>query len=398
MTAESPFDPTARLAGPPDPWEGAPTPSLRSEPPYHMTDMIAAEPALARRILERVSAPGGGATELAEAIRSTLSAGDPVVVTGCGTSEHAAQATVEILREAASATGLRGALITSEQAFELSLAPPDRGLVIGVSHEGATAATNAALAASTAAGLPTAVLTVSRHSPAGRLVGIAVETGEVDHGWCHTVGYLSPIVAAAGVGAILSGRPIDEAVVADLLASGARDTAAAEHIAAALADAAELLVTASGSDRPAGRELVLKVEEASWLPSAYRDLETFLHGHLPATGATTGLVLILTDPEARAARVKRARQALSAAQVVGLRAAAIVTEDVAAELDSGLTPAGRLVVPETPALPAPVAALIGSATPLQLLTERLARARGTNPDLIRRDDPTYLAAADATDA
>ena len=32
------------------------------------------------------------------------------------------------------------------------------------------------------------------------------------------------------------------------------------------------------------------------------------------------------------------------------------------------------------------------------MTERLARARGTNPDLIRREDPVYLAAADAADA
>jgi len=29
--------------------------------------------------------------------------------------------------------------------------------------------------------------------------------------------------------------------------------------------------------------------------------------------------------------------------------------------------------------------------------ERIARARGTNPDLIRRDDPTYLAAARAAE-
>ena len=48
-------------------------------------------------------------------------------------------------------------------------------------------------------------------------------------------------------------------------------------------------------------------------------------------------------------------------------------------------------------LPAPVASLFGSATPLQLVTERLARARGTNPDPIRRDDPTYLAAAEAAE-
>jgi hypothetical protein len=41
--------------------------------------------------------------------------------------------------------------------------------------------------------------------------------------------------------------------------------------------------------------------------------------------------------------------------------------------------------------------LLGTATALQLLTERIARARGTNPDAIRRDDPLYLAASDAAE-
>ena len=60
-----------------------------------------------------------------------------------------------------------------------------------------------------------------------------------------------------------------------------------------------------------------------------------------------------------------------------------------------LTPAGRLVVPDAAALPAVVASLLGSAVPLQLLTERLARARGIDPDPIRRDDPVWLRAAEA---
>jgi hypothetical protein len=44
-----------------------------------------------------------------------------------------------------------------------------------------------------------------------------------------------------------------------------------------------------------------------------------------------------------------------------------------------------------------VAALIGTATPLQMLTERLARARGTNPDPIRRDQLAYREAASLAD-
>ena len=63
-----------------------------------------------------------------------------------------------------------------------------------------------------------------------------------------------------------------------------------------------------------------------------------------------------------------------------------------------LTPAGRIVIPEPSGLPDAVGALLGTATPLQLLTERIARARGTNPDPIRRDDPRYRAASDAAEA
>ena len=44
-------------------------------------------------------------------------------------------------------------------------------------------------------------------------------------------------------------------------------------------------------------------------------------------------------------------------------------------------------------LPAAQAALFATTAPLQLLTERISRARGTNPDPIRRDDPRYAAAA-----
>ncbi len=393
MTAASSFDPTVPLPGSPDPWEAAPTPSLRPGPPFHMTDMIAAEPALAGRILRRLAGSGTGAADLAAAIRATIEVGEPVVVTGCGTSEHGALAVAEIVREAARAAGLAGADVTAAQAFELSLDPPSRGLVIAVTHDGGTAATNAALGSARDAGRTTAVITVSGRSPAAALADIVVETGELDQGWCHTVGYLSPILTGAAIGAHLSGRPLDPDTVSTLLAAGSRDETGAERIAAALADAAHLIVIASGADRPAGRELTLKVEEASWLPSAYRDLETFLHGHLPATDRSTGLVLVLADRDRGRERRERASQALAAARAIGIRTAAILSAEADAALPADLTPAGRLVAPDGADLPAPVAALVATATPLQLLTERLARARGTNPDLIRRDDPAYRAAA-----
>jgi fructoselysine-6-P-deglycase FrlB-like protein len=393
------FDPRAPLAASPDPWAELPTPSTRSGPPFHMTDMIAAEPFLAERILDRLADPADGAAgRVAGAIGQAASSGAPIVVTGCGTSEHAAQAVVEIVREGLRSGGLPSgaATILAAQAFELALDPPTGGLVIGISHEGGTTATIRALEAAAAAGARTAIITGSAGSPAALAVPeeLVVATVEMDHGWCHTVGYLSPILAAAAIADELAGRSTDAGLVRDLVASGAADAAGAAAMAAVLAGCASIITVGSGADRPAARELALKIEEAAWLPTTMRDLETFLHGHLPAMDATTGLVLLLTDRDGRAARVARARQALAAAKAVGIRAAAIVARDVHGQLDGDLTPAGRLRVDEAKALPAPLAALLGTATPLQLLTERIARARGTNPDLIRRDDPVYRAAAD----
>ena len=371
-----------------------------------MTEMIEAEPALAARILERNTTPGCGAAELARAIRAAIRAGDPVVLTGCGTSEHAALGIGEILREAVRASDIRapGHAARLEpvvaQAFELALDPPDRGLVIGVSHEGGTTATNAALMAAKDAGARTAIVTVTERSPGAALADIVVETGELDQGWCHTVGYVSPLVAAVAIGAHLAKRPVDPALgdaLRDLLQAGVDRASIAESVAERLASARPILVVASGSDRPAGRELTLKIEEGTWIPAAYRDLETFLHGHLAATDEATGLVLMLTERDGRAERLERARGVLRAARVIGMEAAAIVSADIAAELPTELTPAGRIVVPETPSLPSPVAALLGTATPLQLLTERLARARGVDPDAIHRDVDKYREAADAAD-
>jgi glucosamine--fructose-6-phosphate aminotransferase (isomerizing) len=403
----STFDPTAPLPGPPDPWASTSQPTRRDGPPFHMTDMIEAEPALAVRILARNEVAASAASALAAAVTRTIRAGGQVVVTGCGTSENAAQGVAEILREAIRAAGLTGPggiaarPPVAEQAFELSLDPPTTGLVIGISHEGATTATNAALAAARTAGARTALITVTDRSPGAEHAHLVLETEELDQGWCHTVGYLSPLIAAVGVAGHLARRPLDEAFrtsVRDLLQAGVDRASITEAVAARLANVRQVLVVASGADRSAGRELTLKIEEGTWIPAAYRDLETFLHGHLAATDPSTGLVLVLTDRERRAERMERARGALRAARVIGMEAAAILTADIAADLPTDLTPAGRIVIPEAPSLPSPIAALLGTATPLQLLTERLARARGVDPDPIHRDIEIYRQAADAADA
>jgi fructoselysine-6-P-deglycase FrlB-like protein len=105
----------------------------------------------------------------------------------------------------------------------------------------------------------------------------------------------------------------------------------------------------------------------------------------------------VADPRNPGERASRARDVLAAAAAIGMPAAAIVTPDAEEALEPLLTPAGRIVCPEDALVAGPAAALLGVAVPLQLLAERLARARGTNPDTIRREEPAYAEAAARAD-
>ena len=397
-------DPNTPLPPAPDPWAGSEMPSKRDGPPFHMTEMIEAEPALASRILRRLVAPGSGAAKAASAIRETAQRGRPILVTGCGTSEHGALAVAEVLREAMRAAGLpwqlgQAGAPVSVQAFEAALDDglTEDSLVIGISHEGGTWATNLVLERAAAAGARLALITCSGGSPGAALADIVITTEEQDQSWCHTVGYLSPILAAAAIGDHLTGRAIDVGGVEALLAAGLTKDAIAEteRLAQALSGAERLVVVGSGADRPAARELVLKVEEGAHLAAAMRDLETMLHGHLAGVDDRTGFVLLLTDATSAEARANRATAVLRAVAELGIKAGAILGGGYLDQIAAELTPAGRLVVPIAGGVPAATASLIGSAVPLQVLTERLARARSINPDPIRRDDPAYLRAAEA---
>lgn len=171
---------------------------------------------------------------------------------------------------------------------------------------------------------------------------------------------------------------------------------AAEEAAAALSRSHRVLTVGSGVDYATARELALKIEEGTHLPAVAHQLETIRHGHLAAANDTTGLVLIMTDADARGAElVGRALAVLHSAAALGVPAAAIVAADLGDDLPLDLTPAGRAAVPVLRDLPRVVNAALGAAVPLQLLTERLARARGVNPDTLGREDPRQAAAADA---
>jgi glucosamine--fructose-6-phosphate aminotransferase (isomerizing) len=273
----------------------------------------------------------------------------------------------------------------------VSRRPPVAGLVIGVSHEGGTAVTNAALHAAGNAGAATALITAGTGSPGAELADIVVATGEMDASWCHTVGYLSPLVAGLVIASRISGSRLD-AVAVHALLDVAADPRAASDVAAGLTGIDRLVVVGAGVDRIAARELALKVAEGARLPAEAHELETAVHGHLAAATRWTGLVLILADPAVTAHAMDRVARVLDAARSLSMPTAAILGERAATEVDTSRTPAGRLIVPATGRVRGVGAVLLGTAIPLQLLAERLARARGVNPDTLGREDPSQAAA------
>lgn len=383
------FDLEAPLPGAPDPWAGSEMPEARDGPPYAMTEMIAAEPALAERLVRRL-ADDPALHRLAQEIRAAADERRPIVTTGCGTSEHAAIAAAALLTDA-----LDGATAWSMQALEVARRPPPAGVLVAISHEGGTWATNEALQVARQAGAMTALITVTDRSPGAQLAEVVLTTDEQDQSWCHTVGYLSPVIAAAMLAAELRFGPLDPIAVRALLEIADYE-AGADEAAAHLTRCTRLLIVGSGIDYPAARELALKIEEGARMPASAMHLETIRHGHLAAADEQTGLILVLTDAEGTGdTLLHRARAVLASADALGMPAAALLAADLGDDIPLARTPAGRLSVPLAGGLPRTVSAALATAIPLQMLAERLARARGTNPDTIGRDDPRQAAAGDA---
>jgi hypothetical protein len=88
----------------------------------------------------------------------------------------------------------------------------------------------------------------------------------------------------------------------------------------------------------------------------------------------------------------RARKVFAAATALGMPAAAILDEAFDAEFPADQTPAGRIVLPRVGRVSGDAGALLASAIALQLLTERLARARSVDPDTLGREDAAQAAA------
>jgi glutamine---fructose-6-phosphate transaminase (isomerizing) len=329
-------------------------PELRSGPPWVMEEMIHAQLGLPARI-----SAGPAVSLVAERVGEAAAAGEAIVICGCGTSEHAARAMRASLEDAAPACR-----VVARDSFEVHLDPPDRGLLIAVSHGAGTAATRDAATGAVSRGARVLFITACPQDAPEAVQ--AAGTPLYDASWCHTVAYVSPILTCA-LGAGLEPVTARKLIDCEL---GERGQRRADAIALARCD--RLLIIGSGVDEVTASELALKIEEAAHVPCTPLGTEKVLHGHLPAADGRTGAVLIRFDPSQAIQRDDRTADVAAAAAVLAMPTITLAR----------------------PALASRTEALIAGAVALQLLTLELSMARGTNPDLIRREQPLYRRVAE----
>lgn len=356
-----------------------------------MEEMIAAEPSLVGPILNAKADAKG----IAELVKAAADRRSTIVVTGCGTSETAAMAITDLLGDALKRSGISAPLVHSRQALEASLEPWPGGVCIGISHEGSTRATILAMEVARTAGAATALITARRQSSGATAADAVFTTPLVDRSWCHTVGYLSPMLAGAAIAEAIAPSQLDVAALPSDLAAVLASTEQADALARAIYGVDRLIITAGGHDRSPARELALKIEEGVRLPSRFLELETVLHGHLAAADMRTGLVLVATDAGERL--MTRTGMLLDAARAIGLRLGAIVSGEVDQRFASR-TDLPRVVLPKQLAHRGLIGRFAGAALGLQQLTVALTRLARTNPDLIRRDQQPYRDAARAAES
>jgi glutamine---fructose-6-phosphate transaminase (isomerizing) len=360
-------------------------PELREVPPWVMEEMIVAQPRLAAPVL---GAHGPEVTRLHHVVAVAAAAGEPVVVTGCGTSEHAAMVVAELLTDSFRRAGLVSARAEPRQALDAALDPRTGGVCLAISHDGGTRATRLALEAAGEVGARTGVVTACSEPSCWTAADLVLVTPMHDDSWCHTLAYTSAILAGARIAGITGNEATGAAVraIESTLARRAEFDAAASH----LNRSGRIITAGQGLDQANAGELALKIAEGARIPTTAYHLETLLHGHLAGCdAAATSLVLLALDPRPGARRDRRFALVAQAARTVGIPTVALAPASVLATLPADVHGVAFEPFPTEPLL----TALLQSAVAVQLLTLGLVSLAGTNPDLIRREERPYREAA-----
>lgn len=318
----------------------------------------------------------GQARAVADALGSVevpaLDRGRPLLFAGIGTSLHACQVAAYWTAELSGGRVRPAALEAHELALHGQIRPGDQ--VVVVSHRGTKRFPNELLARASAAGATTVTITGwGNPSPVGDFV---LRTCPDERAGTHSVSYLTALSVLGKLVARLVGAEADSfakelAEVPKAIAATLAEPAPAEA-AERLARREPILVTGFGIDEITAQEAALKLKEGSYLFAEGMSQEFALHGTPAVFDPRMGAILI-TPGRDDGGRLPEVRGMLLE---LGLE---VIT------CGSG---AANLPFAEVDYLLRPLVAIV----PLQRLVGELARLRGSNPDLIRADQPPWSTA------
>lgn len=217
---------------------------------------------------------------------------------------------------------------------------------------------------------------------------VVIATAPQDPSSAHSASYTANLAALALVAARLGERrgadvgALRAALgqLPDALAALLAHEPQIVPIAEALAARGRLVLVGAGPNAVTAREGALKVKETSYLVAEGLELETALHGALPAVAPEDVAVVIAAYGPA----LERTWDAVRALQLIGTRLLVIADERVTASVPTE----GETTIAPFAAVPEALSPLL-AAVPLQLLAALTAALRGTNADSFRNDDPVY---------
>jgi glucosamine--fructose-6-phosphate aminotransferase (isomerizing) len=338
---------------------------MRTEHPFHMHDAIYAQPG-ALRLVGRGN--GQAITDAAERLRAM----DHVVVTGVGSSWHAALV-AELWLATVGRLGYRARAIHASELSGYWPAGAARTGVIVVSHGGATQVAREAMERSASVdGVGVAVSGKNVDELPG--AAFTLRTVEAEASRAHTVSYTSALALLAMLAAELGHddafrRAVDGMPDQLAMLLGQESW---EELAKRFAGRRRYWFVGGGPNTATAFEGALKLSETSEATATGFNVEQFLHGPCAALTADD-LVILISPPGPSHAR---GLEAARVARAAGAPVLAIVGEG---DRELAALSAETIEITDVPELLSPVLA----AVPLQLFAYHLAVESGINPDAAR---------------
>lgn len=342
-----------------------------------MHDAIYAQPG-ALRLVSRGN--GDAIAKAAERLRAM----DQVLLTGIGTSWHAALVGELMLAH----VGRLGHRARAVHAFDLASSWPAavaRTGVVAVSHRGSARSVREGLER-LVTGQGVGVAVTGKGGDGLPRADFTLRTVEPEASRAHTVSYTSALtllaLLAAEVGRddgfrhALDGLPDHLAL---LLGQESW-----EEMAKRFAGRRRYWFVGGGPNTATALEGALKMTETSYAIASGFNSEQFLHGPLAAMTSDDLVILVAPAGPSHA----RALDVARAARAVGTPVLAIVEEG-----DREIAPlaAETIELAAVPELLTPILAVV----PLQLLSYHIALESGANPDTMRAHEPAYARALEA---